>query len=50
MMLRTHGEKIESMKNGICEKIEDDAYLLHLTSSQATVTLKSDTELYYSEK
>lgn len=50
MMLRTHGEKIESMKNGSWEKIEDDAYLLHLTSSQATVTLKSDTELYYSEK
>lgn len=38
------------MKNGSWEKIEDDAYLLHLTSSQATVTLKSDTELYYSEK
>lgn len=50
MMLRTHGEKIDSMKNGSWEKIEDDAYLLHLTSSQATVTLKSDTELYYSEK
>lgn len=50
MMLRTHGEKIESMKNGSWEKIEDDAYLLHLTSSQATVTLKSGTELYYSEK
>jgi len=50
IMLRTHGEKIESMKNGSWEKIEDDAYLLHLTSSQATVTLKSDTELYYSEK
>lgn len=50
MMLRTHGEKIESMKNGSWEKIEDDAYLLHLTSSQATVTLKSDTELYYSKK
>lgn len=50
IMLRTHGEKIESMKNGNWEKIEDDAYLLHLTSSQATVTLKSDTELYYSEK
>lgn len=28
-MLRTHGEKIESMKNGNWEKIEDDAYLLH---------------------
>ena len=50
IMLRTHGEKIESMKNGSWEKIEDDAYLLHLTSSQATVTLKSDTELYYSKK
>lgn len=50
MMLRTHGEKIESMKNGSWEKIEDDAYLLHITSSQATVTLKSDTELYYSKK
>ena len=50
IMLRTHGEKIESMKNGNWEKIEDDAYLPHLTSSQATVTLKSDTELYYSEK
>lgn len=50
MMLRTHGEKIDSMKNGSWEKIEDDAYLLHLTSSQATVTLKSDTELYYSKK
>lgn len=37
-------------ENGNWEKIEDDAYLLHLTSSQATVTLKSDTELYYSEK
>lgn len=50
MMLRTHGEKIDSMENGSWEKIEDDAYLLHLTSSQATVTLKSDTELYYSKK
>lgn len=50
LMLRTHGEKIKEMKNGTWEEIEEDAYLLHLTSDSANVTLKPDTELYYSEE
>lgn len=50
LMLRTHGEKIKEMKNGTWEEIEEDAYLLHLTSDSANITLEPDTELYYSEE
>ena len=47
LLLRTHGEKPESMTGGSWRQVEADAYLLQLTSEEASITLKSETELYY---
>ncbi|MDO5150037.1 MAG: DUF2194 domain-containing protein [Oscillospiraceae bacterium] len=47
LLLRTHGEKPVKMTGGSWKQIEDDAYLLKLTSEKAYVTLKTQTELYY---
>lgn len=47
LLLRTHGEKITSVKGGSCKQVENDAYLLTLTSDTAEITLKSKIELYY---
>lgn len=47
MMLRTHGETPTSMEGGTWETIEEDAYLLHVTSDTATVNLQSDLQPYY---
>lgn len=49
LMLRTHGEEIAAMEGGDWKQIEDDAYLLHLTSDTAAITLKSGIETYYYE-
>ena len=46
-MLRTHGEKPKSMEGGTWKQIEEDAFLLHLTSETATVELQSKLENYY---
>ena len=51
LMLRTHGEKPKSMEGGTWKQIEEDAFLLHLTSETATVELQSKLENhYYSER
>lgn len=47
LLLRTHGELISSMTGGKWEEVEQDAYLLKLKSSNAEITLKPKTELYY---
>lgn len=49
LLLRTHGEKIEDIKGGSFKKVEDDAYLITLTSDTAKITLKSNIELYYEQ-
>lgn len=47
LLLRTHGEQLDEMTGGSYKKVEEDAYLLTLTSDTAEITLKSDIELYY---
>lgn len=47
LLLRTHGEQLYDMTGGSFKKVEEDAYLLTLTSDTAKITLKSDIELYY---
>ena len=47
MMLRTHGETPVSMEGGTWETIEEDAYLLHVTSDTAAIYLQSDLQPYY---
>lgn len=47
LLLRTHGEKPESMTGGSWRQVEADAYLLQLTSEEASITMKSETETYY---
>lgn len=47
LMLRTHGGKLASMEGGTWKRIEEDAYLLHLTSDTATVALQPDMGNYY---
>ena len=49
LLLRTHGEKVEAMTGGDWKQVEEDAYLLHLTSDEASVTLKPEKECYYYE-
>lgn len=47
LMLRTHGEKVASMAGGSWEQIEQDAYLLHLTSPAAEISLQPRQSRYY---
>lgn len=47
LLLRTHGERLVSMTGGSFKKVEEDAYLLTLTSDTAKITLKSKIEPYY---
>lgn len=50
LLLRTHGENLKSMEGGTWKQIEEDAYLLHLTESTASVVLQTKLENhYYSE-
>lgn len=49
LMLRTHGEKIASMEGGTWEQIEQDAYLLHLTSPASEISLQPRQSGYYYE-
>lgn len=49
LMLRTHGEKPQQMTGGSWKKVEEDTYLLQLTSEEAFVTLKPKTEPFYKE-
>lgn len=49
LLLRTHGEKIQKMTGGTWKEVEEDTYLLQLTSERASVTLKSELEPYYKE-
>lgn len=48
LLLRTHGEQVVSMTGGSFELIENDVYLLHLTSDTAEITLKSQIQPDYS--
>ena len=47
LLLRTHGEIPVQMTGGSFQEVEKDAYLLTLTEETATVTLLTETELYY---
>lgn len=47
ILLRTHGEKPTKMTGGSWKQIEEDAYLLEITSKNAEITLKSKIEPYY---
>lgn len=47
LLLRTHGEQIADMAGGTYKKVENDSYLLKLTSDTAEITLKPKIELYY---
>ena len=49
LLLRTHGEKLEAMTGGSWKQVEEDTYLLQLTSEEASVTLKPKTKPYYKE-
>ena len=49
LLLRTHGEKLDEMTGGSWKQIEDDAYLLEITSENASITLKPEKEIYYKE-
>lgn len=47
LMLRTHGEVVASMDGGTWQRIEQDAYLLHLTSPAAEISLLPRQSGYY---
>lgn len=47
LMLRTHGEVVASMEGGTWKQIEQDAYLLHLTSPAAEITLQPRQSGFY---
>lgn len=49
LLLRTHGESPQEMTGGTWKQVEEETYLLHLTEENASVTLKSELELYYKE-
>ena len=49
VLLRTHGEEPKEMTGGSWKQVEEDTYLLILTSEEASVTLKSEIESYYKE-
>ena len=49
LLLRTHGEIPEEMTGGSWKEVEDNTYLLQLTSEKASVTLKPEREPYYQE-
>lgn len=49
LLLRTHGEKPEKMDGGTWKQVEEDAWLLQLTSEEASVTLQSEIDQYYQE-
>lgn len=48
LMLRTHGETLQTMEGGTWTQIEEDAYLLHLTCENAAVGLQSKLQPHYS--
>ena len=47
MWANMHTETPEKMTGGSWKQIEEGAYLLKITSENASVTLKSDIETYY---
>lgn len=47
LLLRTHGEEPEQMTGGTWKKVEEDAYLLQITSDKVSVTLKPEIESHY---
>ena len=49
LLLRTHGEKPEKMEGGNWKRVEGDAYLLQITSENASVILKPEKDIYYKE-
>ena len=49
LLLRTHDEVVETMTGGTWKEVEENTYLLQLTSEEASVTLRPEKELYYQE-
>ena len=47
LLLRTHGEIPAQMTGGSWEEVEENAYLLRVTSENASITLKPKKESYY---
>lgn len=47
LLLRTHGEELQSMEGGTWDRVEEDAYLLHLTADTAVVSIGSERGTYY---
>ena len=49
LLLRTHGEKPKKMTGGTWKQVEDNSYLLQLTSEEAFLTLKQEYVSSYKE-
>ena len=49
LLLRTHGEQIDSMTGGTWKRVEEDTYLLHLTEGEAAVALRPKSALFYQD-
>lgn len=49
LLLRTHGERLADMTGGSFQQVEEDAYLLTLTSDTADLILESELDPYYKE-
>lgn len=45
-ILRTHSEDVKKVEGGTYEKIEDDAFLIHVDDEQVVIQLE-DSDLYY---
>lgn len=48
-LLRTHGEKITSVKGASYVQIEDDAYLLRVTATEVEIEVEDEISLWYTE-
>lgn len=49
-LLRTHGEKIKTMVGGSWQEVEEDTYLLQLSSSKVVLTVEPKIQLYYQDE
>ena len=49
LLLRTHGEEPEKMTGGSWKEVERNTYLVQLTQENASITLRSELEMYYKE-
>lgn len=44
-ILRTHGETVESINGGICEKLEEDAYLIETEEPKVEIYLEKERDI-----